>query len=41
MRPLIAACVVVVVMAVGAAVILDQFVQKSVSVAFATSAVRT
>jgi hypothetical protein len=40
MRPLIAACIVVIVLAVGAAVILDQFVQEPVSVAFATSAVR-
>jgi hypothetical protein len=40
MRPFIAAGLVVIVMAVGAGIILDRFVQESASVAFATSAVR-
>ncbi len=40
MRPFIAACVAIFVLAVGAAVALDRFVQQPVSVAFATSAVR-
>ena len=40
MRPFIAACAVIILLGVGAAVALDQFVQEPVSVAFATSSVR-
>lgn len=40
MRPVIAACLVIVILGVGAAVILDQFVQEPVSVAFATTGAR-
>jgi hypothetical protein len=40
MRPFIAGCVVIIVIGVGAAVILDRFVQEPVGVAFATSGAR-
>jgi hypothetical protein len=40
MRAFLAACVVTIVIGIGAAAILDNFVQKPVSAAFATSAVR-
>jgi len=40
MRSFIAACVVAIVIAVGAAAILNTALQESVSVAFSTSAVR-
>jgi hypothetical protein len=40
MRPFIAACVVIILIGVGAAVTLDRFVQEPVSVAFATSGAR-
>jgi hypothetical protein len=40
MRPFIAACVVITLIGVGAAVILDRFVQEPVGVAFATSGAR-
>jgi hypothetical protein len=40
MRPFIAACVVAIVFSFAAAVVLDQFVQEPVDVAFATSSVR-
>jgi hypothetical protein len=40
MRPVIAACLVATILGVGAAVILDRFVQEPVSVAFATSGAR-
>jgi len=40
MRAFLAACAVVIVIAFGAQFILDHFVQKPVSAAFATSEVR-
>jgi hypothetical protein len=40
MRAFLAACVVTIVIGIGAAAILDTFVQTPASVAFATSAVR-
>jgi hypothetical protein len=40
MRPFIAACVVIFLIGVGAAVTLDRFVQEPVGAAFATSGAR-
>lgn len=41
MRPFIAACLAIVIIAVGAAVILDNFVQQSSAAAFTVPGVRT
>jgi hypothetical protein len=40
MRPFLAACVAILIMALGAMIILDQLVQEPVSEAFATTAAR-
>jgi hypothetical protein len=40
MRPFIAACLVAVIIALGAAAVLDNFVQQSSSAAFAEPSVR-
>jgi hypothetical protein len=40
MRAFIAACVVIIVLAIGAAVVLDTFVQESSADAFARSSTR-
>jgi hypothetical protein len=40
MRPFLAACVAILIIALGAMIILDQLVQEPVSKAFATSGTR-